>query len=200
MKTYLIILCSLCIGSVQPGLCLPPSARDVLEARKLAMNNSFAGFLELPPRSFLYALEGVDDSTAQTFVHYGLNQIVRHPDRAKHYALMLKLFLFDHPLVTPRQPEETESAGYPYVYGSSYTSPNGKSLLELPAVHYPEKEGWQRWLPGIGFFEGLLSFFSIISSIVVIFCIGMYILIRKGGSTVSLVLDNDIQPKHEQFR
>lgn len=163
----------------------------------------FKGLLDLPFPSFHYALSGISDSTAQTFVQYGLAEIYFHPDRAKQYSQKLQSFLQEHPV---RGTDQAETLSYPdsYVYGSP--QPNRHFPLSLASATVPDPD-WNQlpktgidWLIdlllGPWIFSLLWYTFSVTCTILIIVLATMYLVARKEGTTFTIIAHRNQPTRH----
>ena len=65
--------------------------KSVTETSKEQIEH-FAGLLDLPPKSFCFALSSVSQSDADAFMIYGLSMIALHPKKAIRYSRRLSEF------------------------------------------------------------------------------------------------------------
>ncbi|WP_018620820.1 hypothetical protein [Spirosoma luteum] len=65
--------------------------KSVTETQKEQIEH-FAGLLDLPPKSFCFALSSVSQSDADAFMLYGLSMIALHPKKAIRYSRRLSEF------------------------------------------------------------------------------------------------------------
>lgn len=188
MKTYLLTLGILLALGAEPGFCSSPLSGDSL-MKKLQQADHFKGFIDLPTSSLNYALNGISDSTAQTFVQFGLAQIYYHPDRAKLYSQKLQAFLHTHPLVAD---EPTDSYD-PSLYGSPLHRRALRLSLSDPVPYELPKHGIDRLLdllPSFEVFKTLWGIFSLCCTLVVVLITTLYMIARKNGTTFTLILNH----------
>lgn len=194
MRTNLtrILLLAACLIWSGRTLSSSPLSTDTLASR-LTQAKHFKGLLDLPFPSFHYALSGISDSTAQTFVQYGLAEIYAHPDRAKRYSRKLQSFLREHPLGGTDQ-AETHNFADSYYYGSSLSNRHSPLLLASASRPYPgmsqsPKNGIERLvdlLPGSWIFSLLWHILSATCTGLVLVLAMVYWLARKEGTTFTI--------------
>lgn len=193
MKTYLFILCGLLAFIAETGYCSSPLPVDSL-MKKMQQVDHFNGFIDLPTSSLHYALNGISDSTAQTFIQFGLAQIYYHPDRAKLYSQKLQAFLHTHPLVA----DEPTASSDGYLYGGFLPRSRAARLpLFDPVPTDVPKHGIDRLLdllPSFNFFKAMWGIVSLCCTLAVLLAITLYVLARKNGTTFTLILNRNGQP------
>lgn len=196
-----VILAALCFIRSERALSNSPLPTDSL-THTLNQAKHFKGLLDLPLPSFHYALSGISDSTARTFVQYGLAEIYFHPDRAMRYSRKLQYFLQEHPAKGTNQ-AETFSYADSYVYGSPRTSRYSPPSLASDLV--PDLDGNQSpkgidWLitrlPGPWIFSMLWFTLSSTCTILVIMLSIMYLVARKGGTTFTFLAHQTQPTRH----
>ena len=196
-----VILAALCFIRSEQALSNSPLPTDSL-THTLNQAKHFKGLLDLPLPSFHYALSSISDSTARTFVQYGLAEIYFHPDRAMRYSRKLQYFLQEHPAKGTDQAETFSYAGS-YVYGSPRTTrhppeslaPN--SIPDLDSNQSPKGIDWLiTRLPGPWVFSMLCFTLSAICTILVIMLSVMYFVARKGGTTFTFLAHQNQPIRH----
>ena len=148
----------------------------------------FKGFLELPSTSFRYALSDVDDSTALTFVQYGLAQIYFHPGQAKAYAQQLQLFIADHPSLRDYQRTYHDN----YSYDPSIPLSTSYLKADLPPASVDDTlTGMDRLLdlvPGAKFLDFLWFMASFLGIMTLLLITVFYVIGKRKGVTYTLFL------------
>ena len=192
MKPVFLILLTLNLGFSVCSFGKQPFLPDTLSC-KFNQIDHFSGYLELPATSLTYALSDISDSTAQTFIQYGLAQIYYHPDRAKLYSQKLQAFLHTHPLVA----DEPTASANGYLYGG-YLPHSRTARLPLfdPVPTEVPKQGIDRLLdllPSLNFFVTLWGLFSLCCTLVVVILTTVYLIARKNGTTFTLILNHNGQ-------
>ncbi|MBC8155666.1 MAG: hypothetical protein H7Z72_22490 [Bacteroidetes bacterium] len=202
MNFIRVILVAFCFIWSGRALSNSPLPTDSL-THTLNQAKHFKGLLDLPFPSFHYALSGISDSSARTFVQYGLAEIYFHPDRAMRYSRKLQYFLQEHPAKGTDQ-AETFSYADSYVYGSPRTTRHSPESFASSSV--PELAGNQSpktgidWLitrlPGPWIFSMLWFTLSATCTILVIALLTMYLVARKGGTTFTFLAHQNQPTRH----
>lgn len=195
MKIYSILLGGLLALLAEPGYCNSPASGDSL-MKKWQQADHFKGLIDLPTSSLHYALSGISDSTAQTFVQFGLAQIYDHPERAKLYAQKLQAFLHTHPLVRD-EPADFHD-GFLYSGTIPRSSASRLSLYNPAPDERPKHgiDGLLDLLPSFTFFKTLWGIFSLCCTLVVMLATTLYLVGRKNGTTFTLILNHNGQTTH----
>ena len=198
MKTIYVLLCLLLSGPVLHAQ-FPVAPIDVSDTAK------FAGLLNLPPESFLFALEGADQELTESFYNYGLDQIGAHPQRAKRYSLMLKLLMGTRK-AEAMEADHAEATSTGFRYGTPLGSQYSRAALTQSSLGGDEVVG------GLGLVDQLSSFrrpvaaffttaFDVVASIVSFVCVTLGCLILTAAALIVVIrLTGEDRPYVVTFR